>query len=428
MINFHNLQDRIAKTLEHPIVRGTLWKFSARFVGLFIQSAYFLIVARSLGVEQYGLFLGVMALVKVLVPFANWGTPHILVKQVSRNREVFRAYWGNALWVTAILGSLFLVGLLFLNQFVLPTQFPWFLVLTIGLSELLFARFHDAALKSFLATDLVRLDAQLNMFLSIAGLVAAVCLPLWFEQPDANIWGVFYLLSRIVSAGFGILLVNRKLGTPQPKLALMKPEIHQGLFFSIDLSSQTIYNDIDKTLLTSMSTLAIAGNYGAAYRLVMIGLTPIIALLGATYANFFRKGASGIRGSLQFARRIMPVSIGYGLLASIATWAIAPIVPLLLGEEYAGSVEALRWLSPLILLKAMQLFAADTLTGAGLQGARSALQASIAMLNLCLNLWLIPLYSWKGAAIASLVSDGLLMLCLWGLVGFFYRKQTAPQT
>ena len=54
------------------------------------------------------------------------------------------------------------------------------------------------------------------------------------------------------------------------------------------------------------------------------------------------------------------------------------------------------------------------MTGADFQGFRSCIQVVVALLNVCLNLWLIPGYSWRGAAWASLVSDGLLVLGTWG--------------
>ena len=72
----------------------------------------------------------------------------------------------------------------------------------------------------------------------------------------------------------------------------------------------------------------------------------------------------------------------------------------------------------------MHYFAADTLTGAGFQGLRSAVQVMVAVFNVLINLWLIPLYSWKGAAWSSLASDGLLMASLWFLVAFLYGQQS----
>lgn len=424
MIKISQLFSRFKEASRRPVIRGTFWKLTARISSLFIQSFYFLIIARTLGAEQYGLFVGVMALIKLLVPFASWGTPHILMKHVSRNREVFSQYWGNTLFFTLGLGSCFLLGALLFNQLFLPANFFWFLILCIGLAELVFARIHDAVIKSFLATDHLRLDAQINILLSFNGLIAAVCLMVFFPNPSAVIWGVLYLLSRLVTALIGFILVCRTVGKPQPNLSLMKPELVQGFYFSVSLSSQTIYNDIDKTMLASMSTLAATGIYGAAYRIIEVAMIPVVSILGATYAQFFRKGAVGISGSLAFAKRIVPFAGGYGFLATAGVWLLAPLIPYILGEEYANSVAALQWLSPLIFFKAMQFFAADTLTGAGLQGARSALQATAAGTNALLNFWLIPMYSWKGAAWSSLGTDGLLVLCLWGLVFFYNRQET----
>jgi O-antigen/teichoic acid export membrane protein len=60
------------------------------------------------------------------------------------------------------------------------------------------------------------------------------------------------------------------------------------------------------------------------------------------------------------------------------------------------------------LLKATHYFLSDTLTGAGHQGLRSAIQAGVALFNVLINLWLIPRYSWVGAAWSSIASDALL--------------------
>ncbi len=46
-----------------------------------------------------------------------------------------------------------------------------------------------------------------------------------------------------------------------------------------------------------------------------------------------------------------------------------------------------------------------------------------AVVNVSLNLWLIPLYSWRGAAWASVVTDGLLALLVWCVVIWLYRAE-----
>ena len=77
------------------------------------------------------------------------------------------------------------------------------------------------------------------------------------------------------------------------------------------------------------------------------------------------------------------------------------------------------------LLKTMHYFAADSLTGAGHQGLRTLVQVLVALFNVVVNLWVIPAYSWRGAAWSSLASDGLLGASLWGCAAFLRSRSRA---
>jgi Na+-driven multidrug efflux pump len=63
-------------------------------------------------------------------------------------------------------------------------------------------------------------------------------------------------------------------------------------------------------------------------------------------------------------------------------------------------------------MRSAHYFLADSLTGAGFQGVRTSVQLLVAGQNVLLNLWLIPDHGWRGAAWASLASDGMLMIGL----------------
>jgi O-antigen/teichoic acid export membrane protein len=93
---------------------------------------------------------------------------------------------------------------------------------------------------------------------------------------------------------------------------------------------------------------------------------------------------------------------------SIALLAGAGIVPHILGGEYRLTVEALRWLAILPMLKVVHFFLSDALVGAGYQGLRTFIQVGVAVFNVLVNLWIIPIYSWRGAAWSSIASDALL--------------------
>jgi O-antigen/teichoic acid export membrane protein len=315
-------------------------------------------------------------------------------------------------------GVMLLVLVLFGAQAFLPQTISPLLVFLVSLSDLLFLKILETASQAFMAVQLLGMTAQLNVWLSVTRLLAALSLITFFPKPGTTLWACLYLLSTAVSALVAVLLVHRMLGHPKLAIWRLKTEVAQGFYFSVGLSSQSVYNDIDKTMLARLSTLEATGIYAAAYRLIDVSFVPMRSLVFATYPNFFKYGATGVSGSASFAKRLLPIGIACGIAAGAGLFFLAPVVPYFLGDEYVNAVEAVRWLSPLPLLKGIHLLGANTLTGADLQQFRCTTELTIALFNVLVNLWVIPLYSWKGAAWSSIASDSLLMLSMWVIVWF----------
>ncbi|MGD1920719.1 MAG: polysaccharide biosynthesis C-terminal domain-containing protein [Pleurocapsa sp.] len=252
--------------------------------------------------------------------------------------------------------------------------------------------------------------------------MAALSLSTFFAQPNIAVWSYLYLTSSIITATIAILVVNKMVAPPRPIFSELKSNIGQGIYFSISASANNINAGLDKSMLGKLSNVASAGIYGSAYRFIDVGNVPLFAIFGASYKRFFQHGASGIKGSLDFAKRLLPVLTLYAVGSFLGYWLLAPFIPVILGEEYREAIGALLWLSPLPAIAAFQYLAADTLTGSGHQKARSMVQLAAAVVNISLNIWLIPQFSWKGAAWATLISDSLRLICLWLIVFWLRRK------
>lgn len=409
------------------LVRNTAAMLAGSGVRLLIQGVYFVLIARALGAGQYGAFVGVVALVAILKPFAPFGTGQILVRNVARDRQTFAYSWGNALWMTCVSGSVLLGVVLLLSRYVLAEKVPLTLVLLVGCSDLLFAAVVGLAALAFQAVEELHRTAHIYIVLTSARAVLALALFLSVSHPTALLWGFFYCLSSVGAAIYAISFVSWKMGRPVLSLRQLRSDLLEGFYFAISLSSQSVYNNIDKTMLVRLSSLGAAGIYAAAYRLVDLSFQPVSALLASTFPSFFRHGRRGIPGTKRLAKRFLPFAAIYAILAGAALIFVAPVLPFALGHDFAESVGALRWLSPLVLFRAVHYFLADVLTGAGFQGLRSAIQVVIAGLNVGLDLWLIPAYSWHGAAWASLASDGALAVGMFTAVALLGRRNAVSE-
>jgi O-antigen/teichoic acid export membrane protein len=395
------------------LARNSGWMFLGNGVKLLTQAGYFILIARSLGPSEYGAFVGVVALIGLLAPFAGIGSGNLLVKNVARDPTLFREYWGNALFISAVTGTI-LVGLVMVvSRWVLVSSISALLVLLISLADLLAVKSTEIGSQAFLSVDELKYTAVLTVFPYVLRLFAVFVLLGRWHRATAILWAWFYLGCAVIAALVAISVTIYKLGPPKLALWRIRDEFAEGFYFGTSLSAQTVYNDIDKSMLARFSTLDATGIYGAAYRLIDVAFVPVRSVLFAAYADFFRHGKDGIAKSYAYAKKILPKVVGYSFLVSVVLFLCAPLIPRILGSSYSASVEALRWLALLPVFKSLHYFMADSLTGAGYQRVRTTMQIAVALFNVGLNLWLIPAYSWRGASWSSLASDGTLALLMY---------------
>ena len=397
-----------------------LKSFVLRFA---IQSIYFVILARTFGPEKYGSYLGIVALISIFIPFASWGSGEILIQNVSRKKELFREYFGTAILKSIFFGTILTLFVLILYTIIPIPHISIYSVLFLALANLIFLKLNDLAKDSFLSMGLMNQTGTTIIILSLNRLLAILCLITFFATPSLFIWCTLYCLATLIAAAIGLFLVIKTLGYPKFNVWEIKNDLKTGFYFSIGTSASNIYNDLDKSMLAKLSTTEAAGIYGAAYHIVSVSLLPILSLLYASIRNFFQQGASGIKSSFELCKKLLPLSLFYSLIAIAGLFIFSPLLPNIIGEQYLDSVTALRLLSPVIFLRTMHVFAADTLTGADFQSTRSIMQILVAVLNGLLNFWLIPIYHWHGAIWATIISEFLLMVFLWSSV-YFYSKRS----
>ncbi len=387
-----------------------------------LQAAYFIILARTLETRGYGTLEATLAIVFILGPFASWGAGQLLVMQVARDPSKFSLYWGNVL-LTTVITTVLLTPLAVLIAMWLVPALPLRLPLALAIAQFLFARIADGAAQAFQAFERMRVVAVLSILPAVSRLTAAILFVTASRSQTLQAWANLYLISTALSTIICVGIVSRLLGKPAFDVTLIRGTIRVGGGFSLGASADFIYGDIDKALLAHLTTAGQTGLYAAAYRATYMAFTPVRSLLYATYARFFQVGEQGIVHTRALARRLLPYMVGLSVMAGAGLWICAPFAPVVLGNDYQSSVPAIRWLAPLPFLQAMDYLSGDILTGANFQGVRTAFQMSAILLNVVLNLLLIPHYSWRGAAWATLATEGALVVALCAAVWALSRTR-----
>ncbi|HEY0759331.1 MAG TPA: oligosaccharide flippase family protein [Acidisarcina sp.] len=402
---------------RHELSANAGWILAGQMVSFVLQAAFFLMLARFLGVSEYGRFAGALALVSILMPYSPLGSGMLFMRYVTGARSEAPVYWGNCLAVVAAVSVLIAAGLYLLGPVLRLSHDPC-LVLVLVASNCLFSQLVLCSSSVFQTLDRFQTTATLRTLPYLLRLLALLAVRPFLHHASALQWSVAVMVSSGLSGFAAIVMVQRAIGPARVDLALLWRRLREGSGYSFAGSTQSAYNDIDKAMLSRYGLNEQNGIYTLAYRIIDIACTPVQALDGAALPRYFNLSLCGFSSVLRFARKLLPVAALTGLGMGISTVLVSSVVPHLVGRDFSEVVVAVRWLCLLPMLRGIHQLAGGAITSAGFQRYRTAGQVSVAALNVGLNLLLIPRYGWRGAAATSLLSDGLLgviniLMLLW---------------
>lgn len=404
MSRLADVKQRLSELLPRGVARASSWAGVGQATMMVASLARFLLLARLVGPADYGAVAGALGLVLTVGPFAALGADKLVTRDITGSPATPAAALTSAVTTVATGATVATVALALLHPVILP-QVPLALLLFLAVAELAANGVVACCAGSRFAVGEPRAGGITMMMKGLANILSVVVFALtdtrnvvWW----ATLYAIFTATAAIVGAAWAFVRFGR------PVLVGYRPlaRIREGLPYSANVSATIAQNDVDKTLLVRAGYSEEAGLYSVAYRLATMAWLPVFAVLQASYPRFFELGKEGgLSATAAFARRLMRPLAAYAVLAAVVLVVGAPVIPLLVGEEYRGSVPLLMLLSPLALLKVTQYFPSDALTGAGHQPIRTACIIVSTLLNVVLNILFIPRYGLAAALAATFVAE-----------------------
>jgi len=410
-----SLGTEIRNIRRSVLARNAGWMFVGQGLSFLLLAGYFILLARLLGVREYGIFAGAYAFVGILMPYSTLGSGTLLMRYVGSGQGTVATYWGNILLSTVAMGTTLACVLHLLAPHLLNSSSAS-IVLLVAIGNCVFSQLVACMGQVFQTFDLMRITAFLNLSVNFLRLLTVAIMLVALHHATARQWAMASLIVGFLAAITGAVIVTKRFGRPQFSLRVLRSKLAEGLGFSLGGSAQSIYNDIDKTMLSHYGMNLQNGIYTMAYRIVDIATIPIAALDSAAMPRYFRQTREGLESVVLLSIRLAKRAALFGMIMSACLFLAAPLIPHIVGHGFADSVRALRWLCLLPALRGLHQLTGSAVTGLGFQRYRTIAQFSAAAVNFGLNLWLIPLHGWVGAAWASLATDGALGVTNWIVV------------
>lgn len=368
------------------------------------------VVARTLGPADFGVWSYAVAYTSIFASIVDFGMSFVIVRDLARPTRDGARYIGN---VIAIKGLLSLCALL-LSASLLPLlggdaeRWPVLLLLSTQAVLVSFTTLIAAAAYArghLLASGAVR-SLQGLLLVGAAGGVALLGAGL---LAFASAYAAVGLAGILVALTIASWRVGRIV--PRFEALFWRSYLRELLPIALAVMLTTVYYSADVLMLGMAGHEREVGWYSAGYRLIYGLLLVLVALNQAFLPDVARSlDAAGVHAPapvIRYYRAVWTFALPVVLLGPLAAPAVMTTV---YGAEYGGGASALQILLVAGGLAFLSSYFGSLLLVAGRQREYLLGVGLAAASNIALNAALIPLFSLHGAAISTVLSEGLVMV------------------
>ena len=399
------------------IFKNTSSLFSARLIGSlgsFVITIW--LMPRYFTESELGGYFVAIALTNLIAILTELGLQNPLIREMTLHPQQTRHYLGNALIVRSIL-SIVAYGIMIISGVFLYPPIIVKMIVFLGLAEIVnsLAQLHRCVFRAHeeMKYEAFTVIAERGAFLVIGG---GAILRGYGLIPVCQVSLAASCINLIL--GIGLTRFRFTQLRFQPSREIVKVLMQQALPFAVGNLFNLLYFRVDAILLSKLSSEGVDANtwYGLAYTIVIAFTTlPGAFMMGAMFpvlSRAWEREKGRFPGAYAFGMRWMvlsgfPLAVGLSILSPEIT---AVLFSTYTPDQVAKVSEALQWLSwagGLIFLTTAVL---AVLRATDKRRAFSVLMGVTALLNICLNLYLIPRFSHVGAAIAMVISEAFLLI------------------
>lgn len=406
------------------IYKNTLYLGTAETISRILQFVVMLYAARLLSQQNFGMFSFALSLSFIAIIFADLGIFTLLVREISRNKGLVTKYIVNAFFVKIVLSFItFIVIVAILNALNYPQEtrqivyIIWIFSILSTFTQLFFSifrafekMFYDALLK-IIRMVMLAISSLYVLFKGYG--IVTFSYTFVFVEAFVLLIALFIALKKFIKFKISIDFLFIK--------SMLKKAFPFGLAFIFG----GIYFYIGSVMLSKIKGDVEVAIFSAAYNIILALLfipTVYTTAIFPVLSRYYNQSKSELKllyeKSFKYLYIIgLPISLGLFLLAE-------RIIFLLYGGKYSSSVIALQIISLYLLIKFINFLLGIVLSSIDKQNKRMLGQGLTAGFNILLNLFLIPIIGFVGAALSTLITEIFLFVIYYMFVSkswYFYN-------
>ncbi|MDP3066978.1 MAG: flippase [Methanobacteriaceae archaeon] len=391
------------------IAKNSASLFVSQILSYLLIFFYILYVARYLGAEGFGILSLAISLTGIFGILVDMGLSTLMIREVARDKSKTNKFISNTALMKIILS--FLVWVL-LYLFVNVAGYPELVknvVYLVYLSVLInaFSLIFTAVMQAEEKMEYVSLSAILNSVVMLSGTLMGI-----YYSLDILYFAALYVISNSLNFLYLSLVYLWKFNFPKIEVdfGFWKPTLKEAWPYGFTGLSGLLYTYVDSIMLSLIQGNLVVGWYSAAYRLMLITLFIPNAVNMAIFPLMSRLYVSSKDSLILINERYFKYMLILGIPLGFGTTILADkIILLVFGADFAPSVIVLQ----ILIWTAVFTFAGATFSqliqSINKQLLLTKISVMCLLINVVLNLILIPRYSYIGASIVTVLTEMILV-------------------
>jgi O-antigen/teichoic acid export membrane protein len=384
--------------------------FVAQFISMILSMVLSIFIARLLGDLYFGHYSFAITFITLYTVFMDLGYDTLLVRDVARDKSLVNKYINNILSLRFLTSFIiFILMVLTINIMGYP-EVVKNIVYLLGLSNIL-ESLSNVFRTTFRAFEKMEYEAALTIILYT--IRVSLGLGILFLGYGLLAVASVFILSSLINFLLSVIVCWIKF--TRFKLTFENDFFRHTIKIALPLAGLALFGfvfvRIDIIMLSIMKGDAVVGWYNAAYT-ILGAFTPIPQIIMSALFPLFSYYSVSSNESLLFAYRKsfkflfllgLPIAVGVFLISD-------KIILLFFGQNFFNTIIALQILSWDLFIKFLYLCALFVLISINKQKQILITVICTALLNIGLNIFLIPSYSYVGAAVATLITETFLLI------------------
>ncbi|HAT03930.1 MAG TPA: hypothetical protein DCS29_04120 [Candidatus Magasanikbacteria bacterium] len=401
--------------MSSSVAKNTAFMTVASILQKVISFGYFAIIARNIGAEDTGKYFFALSFTTIFVVFVDLGLTNVLVREGAKIKEKIQDYFSTILFAKFLLGIItYIVAIIVINVMGYSSE-TRYLVYISGITMLLDS-FHLSMYGTLRALGNLKYEA-----IGIVGSQLVTCilgsLFLWMKLPLVYLMVAFFASSAL-NVLFAYIIVHHVYHIRvrlQYDKAVLKYIVPIVIPFALAGIFGRVYSYIDSILLSKLAGDTVVGWYSIPYKITYAFQFIPMALVAALYPRFSEYFIhdkeklhyvfhQGIKYLLLVS---LPLAVGISLLSR-------DLVLFLFTHEYINSIVPLEILMIGMVFGYLNFHIGALLNACNKQVTQTVLVGIVMVVNIVLNIVLIPRYGATGAAFAAVLGNvGLMSMSLF---------------